>query len=91
MSLKFCIIMLRFFGTEYKANTHKWKQQNITRLIILCAIDTHLKLTTDVQILDTLLATSLMPSSFLLQHDATIGKNRDKNVIAAPYYLFYTQ
>lgn len=41
-----------------------------------------------IQIFDILLATSLTPSSCLLQHNATIGKDKDKNVIVAPNYLF---
>jgi len=44
-----------------------------------------------IQNFDTLLATSLIPSSSLLQHNATNGKDKDKNVTAAPNYLFYTQ
>lgn len=37
-----------------------------------------------IQIFDTLPAASLIPSSYLLQHNANISKNKDKNVIAAP-------
>jgi hypothetical protein len=44
-----------------------------------------------MQIFGTLLATSLIPYSCLLQHNATIGKDKDNNVITAPNYLFYTQ
>jgi len=42
-----------------------------------------------IQIFDTLLAISLIPSSCLLQHNANIGKDKVKNVIAAPNYLFH--
>lgn len=41
-----------------------------------------------IQIFDTLLAISLTPSSCLLQHNATIGKDKDKNVIAAQITYF---
>jgi hypothetical protein len=44
-----------------------------------------------IQIFDTLLATSLILSSYLLQHNATSGKDKDKYVLAAPNYLFCTQ